>query len=1473
MQTNPNYLSYIIKPKAAFVLLVLLAILLTAPGLRAQSGTWTNLVNGNASGTWSTPANWLNGVVANGGGNTADFSTLSLDTNSTVTLDTARTIGNLIFGNTGTSLGTNWILTGSTLTLQVSAGAPSITANNGTNVISAVLAGTEGFTKAGVGAIRLTAANNTTLSSNISLNVGILQVGNNNALGATTPNGSATLSNAVVVASNTATLWILPGIQPNFKPIFASGAGVGGTQGAIYADLSSLANNNNSTRLDIGLTTTTSPAVTMLGDTTIRVDGTNATALGSVLLIGHITTSNAVTGLPANYDGYTLSKTGGGRLSIDPASGYSGGNIHVVQGGLRFGNNSDLLASQTVTVDAGAGLFMGNVTSMNSLNSTLVINGLLDLDARGNGTAGSDTTIATQTIGYLSGSGIVTNGGAGNIGANTLVIGGTNGTVATFSGTIPQCANGSVGLRLQNTNSTLILSGNNTYTGTTVLNAGTLLVDGSHIGGGAYTVNSGATLGGSGVISAASLTENGGTIIAGDPASPGSTLTLSNSITGTSSGALIISNANLSISGQIGAGGQTIGTLYMDNGALQIPLPTSGTPSVFTTAFNVDGGVTIVFTTATPLKGQFPLISYSSIGGVAGFSGLTLSSPPGVTAYLSNNVANSTIDIVITGIPALIWNGNVNGNWDIGTTANWQGGLTYTDGTNVLFDDTASGTTTVNLTTTLSPGGVTVNNSTLSYTFTGSGQLSGAGGILKRGSGTLTVANSGNNLTGGVTLDQGTVQVGNGGTTGNLGSGAIVNQGTLALDRADTFALGNTVSGNGAITQSGTGTATVPVSGNSTGAVTANAGTLLLGPVGVSTFSGAVTGAGAFGLNGAGTLILTTLSDTYSGGTVISNGTLLFSGALPPTGNIADNGTLALAVSGTLANNVSGSGGLTVVSNANVTLGGNNAYTGPTMVKGLAGSTVNTTAANYPAASILTLGNQSGSGEFGSVNFTAGNPVIGGLNVGATNTSANAVNLSAGNQTLTVNGNVTVGAIGPSGAHVFLPVNGTGSSLIVNTNGGTIQIGLGATGSGVNPDFVLVDLSGANSGGAGVNNFIANLGTNGTCNLGTLDGNPGPTAGATAVDEFILANVSNSITAGAITIGPGGRQLTPDLRLGPGTNIFNVGALNIGTGGRDGGQMEFNTGSGGLQVRAATGGSSAADYNQGVNTNTSTGAGFTTTVDFTGGNVDLLFDAMVIGNEPARAGTWNNTFTFSQGILNAASVSLSQGARSNADYSIMNLNGGLANLGTVSLTASVGAGTLNINNATVTVSNITYSGTGTATLSLNNATLNVDIPGFGNPAAAPITAGSFSASGAVNLGVNGSGFTVGQFPLISYSGSIGGSGFAVLNLNSLPTNVSGYLSNNTANASVDLVITSAPPAVNPNPTNIVFSVTGSGGSKTLNLSWPSDHLGWTLLTNSVGLAVANQWYPYPGSSSVTNVSLPISTTKTNVFFRLAYPYP
>ena len=117
-----------------------------------------------AGGSWATATNWQNSSVASGAGVAADFSTLGLSSAPTVTLDGARTVGDLLFGDTNNSYG--WTLntgTGGPLTLNTSnysGTTPTIVVTNQSATIGAALAGTQGFTKTGPGTLTLSASNN-----------------------------------------------------------------------------------------------------------------------------------------------------------------------------------------------------------------------------------------------------------------------------------------------------------------------------------------------------------------------------------------------------------------------------------------------------------------------------------------------------------------------------------------------------------------------------------------------------------------------------------------------------------------------------------------------------------------------------------------------------------------------------------------------------------------------------------------------------------------------------------------------------------------------------------------------------------------------------------------------------------------------------------------------------------------------------------------------------------------------------------------------------------------------------------------------------------------------------------------------------------------------------------------------------------------------------------------------------------------
>ncbi len=147
-------------------------LLISAP---AGSGVWTNL----AGGSWTTSNNWNGGFIAGGTDAVADFSTLSLAANQAVTLDGARTIGTLVFDDLNPGTKHNWTLgtgAGGPLTLALSSGTPNIAVKNATNILSAIIAGTQGFTKTGAGYLTLSGAG--TFTGTATVSGGTLEVQN-----------------------------------------------------------------------------------------------------------------------------------------------------------------------------------------------------------------------------------------------------------------------------------------------------------------------------------------------------------------------------------------------------------------------------------------------------------------------------------------------------------------------------------------------------------------------------------------------------------------------------------------------------------------------------------------------------------------------------------------------------------------------------------------------------------------------------------------------------------------------------------------------------------------------------------------------------------------------------------------------------------------------------------------------------------------------------------------------------------------------------------------------------------------------------------------------------------------------------------------------------------------------------------------------------------------------------------------------
>jgi autotransporter-associated beta strand protein len=215
----------------------------------------------------------------------------------------------------------------------------------------------------------------------------------------------------------------------------------------------------------------------------------------------------------------------------------------------------------------------------------------------------------------------------------------------------------------------------------------------------------------------------------------------------------------------------------------------------------------------------------------------------------------------------------------------------------------------------------------------------------------------------------------------------------------------------------------------------------------------------------------------------------------------------------------------------------------------------------------------------------------------------------------------------------------------------------------------------------------------------------------------------------------------------------------------------------------------------------------------------------------------------------------------------------LVNEGTLSITtARTGAGSFTVaDGATLVVSNndnaasapmsfLTLGTSGTATLAFAHVA-SPTVPVLNVP-------GGLYVNGANTIKIaDATGLTAtGIYPLVAYGASLSGS---VPALAPLPAGVTATLTNDTVNGWIALAVTAVPAPVDPNPTNVLASISGSN----LVLSWPASHTGWTLQAQTSSLATGlsnntNAWFDVPGSALTNQVSLPVDQANPAVFYRL-----
>jgi autotransporter-associated beta strand protein len=422
--------------------------------------------------------------------------------------------------------------------------------------------------------------------------------------------------------------------------------------------------------------------------------------------------------------------------------------------------------------------------------------------------------------------------------------------------------------------------------------------------------------------------------------------------------------------------------------------------------------------------------------------------------------------------------------------------------------------------------------------------------------------------------------------------------------------------------------------------------------------------------------------------------------------------------------------------------------------------TVNMTAGNY-AANVGSVAAATFNQTGGVFTITPGNST----NYSITSSSQNvAYNLSAG--TLSVNGNNTTTTVNNAAFGIgngtgilntsALNVSGTGivnvgttasrsgeirlgnttaSNGTLNVTGGTVTVG---TGSASNQIYFFKAGSGAG--------FTAAM----TQSAGTVTANGIQFGGSTGLTTYNATSAANvTLTGGSLYIGAAGitkgtdaASLTTAIKLQGGTLGANqnwTSSLN----------MQLGTTAGGPTIRAQNSASTARN------------------ITLSG----ILSDDTAVNGNLTKTGTGTLTLSNANTFTGATAVNAGALVLGNAD----------AVSTSSSLTIADGAA-LSLTTTPSTVKTLTFTNTGT---------LNFDLAGGGTGLTASTlnSVTNSGAAGSVTINVTGSAPVNGTYPLISYSGSLQGSGFSAYTLGTAPLGKSYALSD--SGSAVQLLVASA----------------------------------------------------------------------------------
>ena len=765
--------------------------------LRSQTVTNTNALTLNGTGVNS------GGALTNTGSAAASYAGLvTLGSDSSIISSGTSGVG-LTLGNTGTITGSGYNLT---------VGGTSASA-----IASVIGTGSGGLIKQDTGTLTLSGAN--TYTGNTTIN-----------------GGGITLSGAGAI--NSASALILSGTLTDSQTAgstqtFASTTLNLGYSSIVNATASNVVNLQTTTRnagamfnVTLGGATNTSLAVDstgILGTWASTDSGTSlkyaaggsggavtaytGTSIGVASITSSGNTSNydvsAVGTLGTGASVNTLRYTGGagtiaGALTANGLMN-AGSGLLTYSGAITIGADKELVITSNTQGVTISGVIADNAGGISSLVYGGPSAGILTLNA--NNTYTGTTTVASGTL--QLGSGATTGAVSGNI---VVASGATLKLEHNNAWTVSNDISGGGILFKSNGSGIATLSGNNTYTGGTNLNAGTLLISGSNnLGTGTLTINQGTRFG-SADSSSKTISNLANISAVGNTQSVtfGAVQT-----TGTNTGDLVFTNTGSSIAPN------GTGTIIVTN-STSVTFNQVFTNGAAAGVINKTGSGTLVlngvstYTGATLVRAGTLVAGTNSLSGSAGAFGLATSA---ITLADASSTATDNVALMINGAynvgRALTVNSNnssgtttIGGTNAAATTATYSGGITLnrdvaltsqtggaiTDFTGVISESGGARSVVIN-------GGTNAGTVRISGANTYTGTTTVSSGTLALGASNV-FANTSNFVLGGATFAAGTFSdsVGTLSLTGNssitLGSG-----GTLAFD--DSHLLnwgGNTLS-------------------------------------------------------------------------------------------------------------------------------------------------------------------------------------------------------------------------------------------------------------------------------------------------------------------------------------------------------------------------------------------------------------------------------------------------------------------------------------------------------------------------------------------------------------------------------------------------------------------------------------------------------------------------------------------------------